>query len=117
VAQGLACAFNNMVLKPNKMKNEKNKPEERDQLRNQQQGTQIEQQQKLKKEQRSSRESDELENSDFESELEEGDDVEQGRAGDKFGKQKGRQQDPTKSQQSRQKDEYQGGTGKGIDVD
>ena len=98
------------------MKNEKNKLQDKEQLRNQQ-TTQTEQQQKLKKEQRNSREREELEDSDFESRLEADDDVEQPRAGDKHGKQQGRQQDPAKTQQPKLRDEYQGGSGKGIDVD
>lgn len=88
------------------MKNEKNNPQDKDQLRNQQGvDAQTDQQRdaKLKKEQRTGREEGELEGQDFDSELEEGDDVEQGRPADKFGRTEGRQQDTTKNQDPTQR--------------
>lgn len=115
----LAYLFRFLGLNHTKMKNEKNKPQDKDQLKNQRTtGTEIEQRQdsKLKKEQRTAREEDELEDQDFESESEweEGDDVEQGRSTDKFGRTEGRQQDTTKNQDpSQRKGTDKGGSDKG----
>lgn len=102
------------------MKNEKNNPQDKDQFKNQQQrGTETEQREgsKLKKEQRTGREEEgELEDQDFEgeNEWEEGDDVEQGRSTDKFGRTEGRQQDTTKNQDpSQRKGSDKGGSDKG----